>query len=73
MRASQRCVSRTAAYSFRDWHDDVNAVAVPFRDPRQDRWLVLSCSGPASSMGPQTFVDDIAPRLRALAARLGGR
>jgi DNA-binding IclR family transcriptional regulator len=46
---------------------------VPFRDPRQDRWLVLSCSGPASSMGQSVFTDQIAPKLRALAARLGGR
>jgi DNA-binding IclR family transcriptional regulator len=60
-------------FSFRDWHDDVNAVAVPFRDPRQDRWLVLSCSGPASSMAESVFVEQIAPKLRALAARLGGR
>lgn len=60
-------------FSFRDWHDDVNAVAVPLRDLRQDRWLVLSCSGPASSMAESFFTDEIAPKLRALAARLGGR
>jgi DNA-binding IclR family transcriptional regulator len=58
-------------YSFRAWHDDVNAAAVPFRDPRQDRWLVLSCSGPASSMAEVVFRKDVAPRLCALAARLG--
>jgi DNA-binding IclR family transcriptional regulator len=58
-------------YSFRDWHDDVNAVAVPFRDPRDGRWLVLSCSGPASSMGEDVFRERIGPRLRALARRLG--
>ncbi|MGG1946340.1 IclR family transcriptional regulator [Trinickia sp. NRRL B-1857] len=58
-------------YSFRDWHDDVNAVAVPFRDPRDGRWLVLSCSGPASSMGEDVFRERVGPRLRALARRLG--
>ena len=58
-------------YSFRDWHDDVNAVAVPFRDPRDGRWLVLSCSGPASSMGEDVFRERIGPRLRVLARRLG--
>jgi DNA-binding IclR family transcriptional regulator len=58
-------------YSFRDWHDDVNAVAVPFREPRDGRWLVLSCSGPASSMGEAVFRDTVAPRLKALARRLG--
>ncbi|WP_162878178.1 IclR family transcriptional regulator [Trinickia diaoshuihuensis] len=58
-------------FSFRDWHDDVNAVAVPFRDPRDGRWLVLSCSGPASSMGEAMFRERIGPRLRALARRLG--
>jgi DNA-binding IclR family transcriptional regulator len=58
-------------FSFRDWHDDVNAVAVPFRDPRDGRWLVLGCSGPASSMGAGVFRERIAPRLKALALRLG--
>ena len=58
-------------FSFRDWHEDVNAVAVPFRDPRDGRWLVLSCSGPASSMGEDVFRERVAPRLRALARRLG--
>jgi len=64
--AEQRC-----CYSFRAWHDDVNAVAVPFREPREGRWLVLSCSGPASSMGEDVFRDNVAPRLKALARRLG--
>src|SRR5690349_22981 len=58
-------------YSFRDWHDDVNAVAVPFSDPRDGRLLVLSCSGPASSMGERVFRELVAPRLKALARRLG--
>lgn len=58
-------------FSFRDWHEDVNAVAVPFRDPRDGRWLVFSCSGPASSMGEDVFRERVAPRLRALARRLG--
>jgi DNA-binding IclR family transcriptional regulator len=64
--ATERC-----CYSFRAWHDDVNAVAVPFREPREQRWLVLSCSGPASSMGKEVFRENVAPRLKALAARLG--
>ncbi|SAL50124.1 IclR family transcriptional regulator [Caballeronia telluris] len=57
-------------YSFRDWHEDVNAIAAPFRDVRNGRWLVLSSSGPASSMGEAMFREVIAPKLRALAARL---
>lgn len=64
--AKERC-----CYSFRAWHDDVNAVAVPFREPRDKRWLVLSCSGPASSMGEDVFREKVAPRLKALARRLG--
>jgi DNA-binding IclR family transcriptional regulator len=64
--AQERC-----CYSFRAWHDDVNAVAVPFREPREGRWLVLSCSGPASSMGEEVFRETVAPRLKALARRLG--
>ncbi|NOK45778.1 IclR family transcriptional regulator, partial [Burkholderia thailandensis] len=58
-------------YSFRDWHDDVNAAAVPFREPREGRWLILSCSGPASSMGEEVFRNRIGPKLKALARRLG--
>jgi len=58
-------------YSFREWHEDVNAVAVPFREPRDGRWLVLSCSGPASSMGEAVFRERVGPKLRALARRLG--
>jgi DNA-binding IclR family transcriptional regulator len=64
--ALERC-----CYSFRDWNDDVNAVAVPFREPREGRWLVLSCSGPASSMGEDVFRESVGPRLKALARRLG--
>jgi DNA-binding IclR family transcriptional regulator len=44
---------------------------VPFRDPRDRQWLVLSCSGPASSMGEDVFRERVAPRLEALARRLG--
>ena len=57
-------------YSFRDWHDDVNAIAVPLRDVRNGRWLVLSSSGPASSMDDAYFREVIGPKLRALAGRL---
>lgn len=64
--ASQGC-----CYSFRDWHDDVNAVAVPLREPRDGRLLVLSCSGPASSMDEDVFRTRVAPKLKALARKLG--
>ncbi len=64
--ARERC-----CFSFRDWHDDVNAVAVPFREAREGRWFVLSCSGPASSMGEGVFREQVAPKLKALARKLG--
>lgn len=57
-------------YSFRDWHGDVNAIAAPLRDIRNGRWLVLSSSGPASSMDEAYFRHVVAPKLRTLAARL---
>ncbi|MGX7004448.1 IclR family transcriptional regulator [Caballeronia sp. KNU42] len=57
-------------YSFRDWHADVNAIAAPLRDIRNGRWLVLSSSGPASSMDEAYFRNIVAPKLRTLAARL---
>jgi DNA-binding IclR family transcriptional regulator len=73
--AAQRAIEafedERCCYSFRDWHEDVNAVAVPFREPRDGRWLVLSCSGPASSMGEAVFRERVAPKLKALARRLG--
>jgi len=58
-------------YSFRAWHMDVNAAAVPFREPREGRWLILSCSGPASSMDEHVFRTQVGPKLKALAQRLG--
>jgi DNA-binding IclR family transcriptional regulator len=58
-------------YSFREWHEDVNAAAVAFLEPVQRRCLVLSCSGPASSMDEHFFRTAIGPKLRVLAARLG--
>ena len=58
-------------YSWSDWHPDVNAVAVPFRDLRQDRWLILTASGPAASIQPTVFSEELGPRLRKLAAHLG--
>ncbi|KDB09111.1 transcriptional regulator, IclR family [Burkholderia sp. lig30] len=73
--AAQRAVAEFAAagccYSFRAWHADVNAAAVPFREAREGRWLILSCSGPASSMGEDVFRTQVGPRLKALARRLG--
>ncbi|GAB7534498.1 IclR family transcriptional regulator [Burkholderia sp. 22PA0106] len=70
-RALADFASDGCCYSFRDWHDDVNAAAVPYREPREGRWLILSCSGPASSMGEEVFRKRIGPKLRALAQRLG--
>ncbi|QCP50905.1 IclR family transcriptional regulator [Trinickia violacea] len=70
-RAIEAFGEERCCYSFRDWHEDVNAVAVPFREPRDGRWLVLSCSGPASSMGEDVFRERVAPKLKALARRLG--
>lgn len=63
---------QSCCFSFGEWHTDVNAVAVPVRDPHDGHWLVLSCSGPASSMGEQVFRERVAPRLKALARRLDG-
>ncbi|SUA92432.1 IclR family transcriptional regulator [Pandoraea pulmonicola] len=60
-------------YSFREWHEGVNAVAVPLRDVRQNRWLAISCSGPSSSIPDTVFRDEIGPRLKQLAARLSGQ
>jgi DNA-binding IclR family transcriptional regulator len=71
LREIETFAAQGCCYSFRDWHDDVNAVAVPFREPREGRWLVLSCSGPASSMGVDVFRESVAPRLKTLARRLG--
>jgi DNA-binding IclR family transcriptional regulator len=48
----------------------VNAIAAPLRDVRNGRWLVLSSSGPASSMGEAYFREVVGPKLRALADRL---
>lgn len=70
-RAADAFAADGCCYSFGDWHGDVNAAAVPFREPREGRWLILSCSGPASSMGEDVFRNRIGPKLKVLARRLG--
>ena len=37
----------------------------PFREPREGRWLILSCSGPASSMDEDVFRTQVGPKLRS--------
>ncbi len=74
VKAARRAIEDYArdgcCYSFREWHEDVNAIAAPLRDVRNGRWLVLSSSGPASSMDERFFCETIGPKLKALAVHL---
>ena len=56
--------------SFGDWQPGVNAIAVGFRSAPGMPVMALSCGAPAELITPERLIDDIRPRLLALAATL---
>jgi DNA-binding IclR family transcriptional regulator len=54
--------------SFGDYESDIFAVAVPLR--YRDVELALNCSGPAYRLTRSQWINDIAPRLMAMAEKL---
>lgn len=49
------------------WHADVSAVGVPLRVPGSGELLAFNCGGPSYRMSRDLFVNDLGPRLVALA------
>ncbi|HEY8609176.1 MAG TPA: IclR family transcriptional regulator [Noviherbaspirillum sp.] len=57
------------ATSFGEWQRDVNGIAVTFRAPGAGVH-VMNCGGPSSSLSREFLLEDVRPRLLALARRL---
>ncbi len=58
------------ACSFGDWQPDVNAIAVGFHPGGGMPPMAINCGGPAFSLPPQTLLEQVRPRLIALAQEL---
>ena len=58
------------ATSFGDWQKDVNGIAVGFLPIGGSQLMSINCGGPASSVTQAFLLDDVRPRLIAIAGRL---
>ena len=56
--------------SFGEWQKEINAIAIPVRPGNSLPPMVISCGGPAYSAAPQFLLDEVRPRLIALANSL---
>jgi DNA-binding IclR family transcriptional regulator len=56
--------------SFGEWQKDINAIAVPVRPGSNLPPMAISCGGPAYDVSPEFLLDEVRPRLVALAAGL---
>jgi DNA-binding IclR family transcriptional regulator len=56
--------------SFGEWQKEINAIAIPVRPGNNLPPMVISCGGPAYSASPQFLLDEVRPRLIALATSL---
>jgi DNA-binding IclR family transcriptional regulator len=56
--------------SFGEWQKEINAIAVAVRPGNNLPPMVISCGGPAYSATPQFLLDEVRPRLIALANSL---
>lgn len=54
--------------SFGDWHPDVNAVALPLRDPSTEMTFVVNCGGAKSRASEQYLLQEVRPKLAQLIA-----
>lgn len=58
------------ATSFGEWQSDVTGIAVGFRSAGATPLLAINCGGPASSLSKEFLLNDVKPRLLALAKKL---
>jgi DNA-binding IclR family transcriptional regulator len=56
--------------SIRQWHPDVNGIAVAFRRPGSKHPVVLGCAGPASQLTQEYLRDSVHPLLAQAAAAI---
>ena len=59
-----------ACCSFGEWQKDINAIAVAVRPGSSLPPMAISCGGPAFSVSPEFLLDEVRPRLIALATSL---
>jgi DNA-binding IclR family transcriptional regulator len=71
LEAIKRAIQHGYARSYREWHPAVHACAVAFRVAGENDLYVMSCSAPYQARTEAEFDTELAPALRALAARLG--
>ena len=58
------------ATSFGDWQPDVHGIAVAFRSGGTVPLHVLNCGGPSHSLSREFLLNDVRPRLLAIARKL---
>ena len=58
------------ATSFGDWQKDVNGIAVGFMPIGGSQLMSMNCGGPSSSVSQEFLLDEVRPRLVAIARRL---
>jgi DNA-binding IclR family transcriptional regulator len=56
--------------SFGDWQPDVNGIAVGFRPVGGSQPMAMNCGGPSSSVSKEFLLNEVRPRLIALAEKL---
>jgi DNA-binding IclR family transcriptional regulator len=69
-RELQRYAESGYCLSLGEWEKDTNAAATSLIDRDGSDLLVLSISGPAFAVTPRQLIDDLAPRLVALAQHI---
>ncbi len=56
--------------SFGDWHPEVNAIAVAFSRGDGQQPMAINCGGPAFSLKPDFLLDEVRPRMIAIARQI---
>lgn len=55
--------------SFGDWQKDINGIAVGLHPIGSSAALAINCGGPASYLSPEFLLNEVRPKLIAIAAR----
>lgn len=58
------------ATSFGEWQPDINGIAVSFMPIGGTQRMSINCGGPATSVSKEYLLDEVRPRLIAMARRL---
>ncbi|TMS59180.1 IclR family transcriptional regulator [Imbroritus primus] len=56
--------------SFGDWHPEVNAIAVAFNRGQDQPPMALNCGGPKFSLKPEFLLEEVRPRMIAVAKQI---